>query len=167
MFTPTIAKANKFLEGWQSCFLNPMGHMVLLNLVLDGQLNYIMNVMRLPAATVGKIDKKTSRFPMEWKEYGLRCSVFSILGYDVLPAPCGWDGGEETSRPRTIACSSRCSTAYTPRSPPPGQHRFANKPAWQTSSAPCKVITRTASRRFSPSIVLPPVAEDQIIIRYS
>jgi hypothetical protein len=148
MFTPTITKANKFLAGWQSCFLNPMGHLFLLNLVLNGQQNYIMSVMRLPAATVGKIDKKMSRFHMEWKGDGLRCSVFSLLGYDALPAPCGWDGGEKTSKPRTIVCSPRCSTAYTPRSPPPGRHRFANKPAWQTSSAPCKVITRIASRRF-------------------
>jgi hypothetical protein len=40
---PIIAKANKYLVGWQSSFMNPMGWLVLLNSMLGGQLNYIMH----------------------------------------------------------------------------------------------------------------------------
>lgn len=56
---PTISNADKCLVEWQSKCLNPMGHLILLSFVLDGQINYIMGVMRLPDAAIDMIDNST------------------------------------------------------------------------------------------------------------
>ena len=36
VFDPYIAKADRYLAGWQATLLNPMGRSVLINVVLDG-----------------------------------------------------------------------------------------------------------------------------------
>ena len=46
-FDPYIARANRYLAGWQASLLNPMGRTVLINSVLDGQLGYVMSALPL------------------------------------------------------------------------------------------------------------------------
>jgi hypothetical protein len=45
LFSPTIAKTDKYLAWWQASLLDPMGHLILINSILDSHLNYIMSVV--------------------------------------------------------------------------------------------------------------------------
>jgi hypothetical protein len=44
-FNSYIDKADRYLAGWQAALLNPMGHAVLVNSVLDSQLVYAMSAL--------------------------------------------------------------------------------------------------------------------------
>jgi hypothetical protein len=47
------AKADRYLAGWQAGLLNPMGHAVLVNFVLDSQLIYAMCALPIPPGIFG------------------------------------------------------------------------------------------------------------------
>lgn len=62
MFSPYIFKAIKYLAGWKTVFMNHMYRLVLINLVLDGQLTYIMSAMHLSASMNNLVDQKHRGF---------------------------------------------------------------------------------------------------------
>lgn len=45
---PLIAKANKYLAGWQALLLSPVGLIVLINVVLNSLPTYLMAALLLP-----------------------------------------------------------------------------------------------------------------------
>jgi mannosylglycoprotein endo-beta-mannosidase len=51
-FAPQIAKADKYLAGWQASILNHMGRTTLVNSVLDCQLVYAMCALEIPPGVV-------------------------------------------------------------------------------------------------------------------
>jgi len=61
-FDPYICKVDRYLAGWQASLLNPMGRMVLINAVLDGQLSYVMMAMPLPLGVITGVDKRRRSF---------------------------------------------------------------------------------------------------------
>ena len=61
-FDPYIAKADRYLAGWQATLLNSMGRSVLINAVLDGQLSYVMSALPLPPGVVKQVDKRRRGF---------------------------------------------------------------------------------------------------------
>jgi len=61
-FTPFIAKANRYLAGWQASLLNPMGRTVLINSVLDSQLVYLMCALPIPPGTLAQVDQRRRAF---------------------------------------------------------------------------------------------------------
>jgi hypothetical protein len=80
-FVPYMAKADKYLVGWQAALLNPMGRLVLINSVLDSQLIYIMSSLQLLPGFVKKVDNKRRSFLWSGKD---SCSVAKCL--------VAWDG---------------------------------------------------------------------------
>jgi hypothetical protein len=76
-FEPYIARADRYLVGWQSFFLNPMGRTVLINLVLDSQLIYLMCAIQLPPGLISKLDQKRRGFLWagDQKASGASCLV--------------------------------------------------------------------------------------------
>ena len=76
-FAPLIAKADKYLAGWQAALLNPMGRLVLVNTVLDSQLVYAMSVMQLQPGVIKAVNKKRRGFLWagEKEASGARCLV--------------------------------------------------------------------------------------------
>jgi len=61
-FDPYIAKADRYLAGWQASLLNPMGRTVLINSVLDGQLGYVMGALPLPPGVIQQVDRRRRSF---------------------------------------------------------------------------------------------------------
>ncbi|CAN6233698.1 unnamed protein product [Urochloa humidicola] len=61
-FAPLIAKADRYLCGWQASLLNPMGRTVLVNTVLDSQLIHATSVMPLPQGVLDAFDKRRRAF---------------------------------------------------------------------------------------------------------
>jgi hypothetical protein len=61
-FTPHIQKTDKYLSSWQANLLNPMGHAVLVNLVLDSLLVYFMSSLQLPPSVLHQLDRKRQTF---------------------------------------------------------------------------------------------------------
>jgi hypothetical protein len=76
-FIPYMAKADKYLAGWQAALLNPMGRLVLINSVLDSQLVYIMSSLQLLPGFVKKVDNKCRSFLWSGKDScsGAKCLV--------------------------------------------------------------------------------------------
>lgn len=62
VFTPYIAKTDKYLAGWRATLLNHMGRATLVNSVLDSQLNYIMCALPLPPGVLLQINKRRRAF---------------------------------------------------------------------------------------------------------
>lgn len=61
-FDPYIARADRYVVGWQSFLLNPMGRTVLINSVPDSQLIYLMFAIQLPPEFTSKFDRKRRGF---------------------------------------------------------------------------------------------------------
>ena len=61
-FAPYIAKADRYLAGWQATLLNPMGRTVLINAVLDSQLVYLMSALPIPLGVLTKVDQRRRAF---------------------------------------------------------------------------------------------------------
>ncbi|WVZ67302.1 hypothetical protein U9M48_016400 [Paspalum notatum var. saurae] len=61
-FAPLIAKADKYLAGWQAALLNPMGRLVLVNSVLDSQLVYHMSSLLLAPGVIKQVDRRRRGF---------------------------------------------------------------------------------------------------------
>jgi len=61
-FAPYIAKADRYLAGWQATLLNPMGRTVLINVVLDSQLVYLMSALPIPLGVLTKVDQRRRAF---------------------------------------------------------------------------------------------------------
>lgn len=61
-FAPYIAKADRYLAGWQASLLKPMGRSVLVNTVLDGQLSYITSALSLLSGVIAQFDKRQRGF---------------------------------------------------------------------------------------------------------
>jgi hypothetical protein len=61
-FSPLIAKADRYLAGWQAALLNHMGRAVLVNSVLDSQLIYTMSALQLPQGVLDALDRKRRSF---------------------------------------------------------------------------------------------------------
>jgi hypothetical protein len=59
---PVRFRTDKYLAGWQMSLLNPMGHLVLINSVLDSHLNYVMGAMKMPKGTICGIDQRRRSF---------------------------------------------------------------------------------------------------------
>ncbi|CAO2142968.1 unnamed protein product [Urochloa humidicola] len=76
-FAPLIAKADRYLAGWQASLLNPMGRAVLVDAVLDSQLTYIMSVMLLPQGALDAFDRRRRAFLWSGEEHvsGAQCLV--------------------------------------------------------------------------------------------
>lgn len=53
-----IAKADRYLAGWQASLLNAMGRTVLVNSVLDSQLIYAMCALPLPVGVIAQMDQR-------------------------------------------------------------------------------------------------------------
>lgn len=55
----TLAKADRYLDGWQAGLLNAMGRrVVLVNAVLDSQLIYAMCALLVPPGTISQMDQQ-------------------------------------------------------------------------------------------------------------
>jgi hypothetical protein len=61
-FAPYIAKADQYLVGWLASLLDPMGRVMLVNTVLDGQLSYLLCALPLPSGVIGQFDKRRRGF---------------------------------------------------------------------------------------------------------
>lgn len=61
-FAPHIAKADKFLSGWQTGLLNQMGRATLVNSVLDSQLVYAMCALPMPPGIIEQINRRRRAF---------------------------------------------------------------------------------------------------------
>jgi hypothetical protein len=55
-FSVQIAKADKYLAGWQTALLNHMGRATLVNSVIDSQLIYAMCALPIPSGVLEQID---------------------------------------------------------------------------------------------------------------
>jgi len=62
VFAPQIAKADKYLAGWQASLLNQMGHATLVNSVLDNRLIYAMCALAIPPGVIDQVDRKRRSF---------------------------------------------------------------------------------------------------------
>lgn len=56
VFSPLITRADRHLSGWHASLLNPMGHAVLINSVMDSQLTYAMSVLLLPPGNIDALN---------------------------------------------------------------------------------------------------------------
>jgi hypothetical protein len=76
-FEPYIARADRYLAGWQSFFLNPMGRTILINSVLDSRLIYLMCALQLPPGLISKLYQKRRGFLWagDQKASGASCLV--------------------------------------------------------------------------------------------
>jgi hypothetical protein len=79
-FTPQIAKADKYLSGWQASFLNHMGRATLVNSVLDCQLVYAMCALEIPQGVVEQIDRRRRAFLWSGKQQASGAS--SLVDWD-------------------------------------------------------------------------------------
>ncbi|WVZ92388.1 hypothetical protein U9M48_038459 [Paspalum notatum var. saurae] len=61
-FAPYIAKADRYLAGWQTALLNPMGRLVFVNSVLDSQMVYLMSAMKLDQGLIKQVDRTRRAF---------------------------------------------------------------------------------------------------------
>ena len=89
-FAPHIAKADKYLAGWQAALLNPMGRAVLINSVLDSQLIYIMSAVLVPNGVVAHIDRRRRSFLWNGNDECLGASC--LVAWDTVCTPKE-DGG--------------------------------------------------------------------------
>lgn len=55
-FSPFLPKTDRYLAGWQAALLNSMGHVVLVNSILDSQLTYAMCMLSLPSGAIEQMD---------------------------------------------------------------------------------------------------------------
>ncbi|KAJ1275668.1 hypothetical protein BS78_05G153400 [Paspalum vaginatum] len=76
-FCPLIAKADRYLAGWQAALLNPMGRLVLVNSVLDSQLVHHMSSLLLAPGTLKVVDQRRRGFLWAGSSQasGARCLV--------------------------------------------------------------------------------------------
>ncbi|WVZ99078.1 hypothetical protein U9M48_044428 [Paspalum notatum var. saurae] len=79
-FTPLIAKADKYLAGWQAALLNPMGRLVLVNAVLDSQLIYHMSALLLAPGIIKKVDQRRRGFL--WSGAGQTNGAKCLVAWD-------------------------------------------------------------------------------------
>jgi hypothetical protein len=61
-YAPKIAKADKYLAGWQASRLNHMGRATLVNSVLDSQLVYAMCALVVPPGVIEQVDRRRRAF---------------------------------------------------------------------------------------------------------
>ena len=81
-FDPYIAKADRYLAGWQASLLNSMDRTVLINAVLDGQLSYIMMFVPLPPGIISKMDKRRRGFL--WTGDGTASGSNCLVAWDLV-----------------------------------------------------------------------------------
>lgn len=79
-FAPLIARADRYLVGWQASLLNAMGTTVLVNAVLDSALFYILSAMLLPQGTIDELDKRRRAFLWSGESSTSRCPMPDCLG---------------------------------------------------------------------------------------
>lgn len=79
-FTVQIAKADKYLAGWQASLLNHMGRATLVNSVLDSQLVYVMCSLPIPQGVIGQVDHRRCSF--QWAATGSSVGARSLVAWD-------------------------------------------------------------------------------------
>ena len=84
-FDPYISKADRYLAGWQTSLLSPMGRTVLINSVLGGQLSYVMCAVPLPPGVITKIDKRCRSFLCTGTDCASGSS--SLIAWDNVRGP--------------------------------------------------------------------------------
>jgi hypothetical protein len=72
-----ISKVNRYLIGWKIYLLNPMGHGVLVNSMLDALPTYAISALQLPQGAIDSIDAQCRMFlwTSKDKSNGARCLV--------------------------------------------------------------------------------------------
>jgi len=93
-FAPLIAKADKYLAGWQAALLNPMGRLVLVNTVLDSQLVYAMSVMQLQPGGDQGSEQEKKRVSVGRGERGVWRAVLGRMGRCVPGQGRRWSRGQ-------------------------------------------------------------------------
>jgi hypothetical protein len=78
-FTPYIAKADRYLVGWQAALLNAMGRSVLVNSVLDSQL-ISMCALPLPVGVIAQMDQHRRSFL--WSGEGTMTGAQSLVAWE-------------------------------------------------------------------------------------
>lgn len=94
-FDPHIARADRFLAGWQSFLLNPMGRTVLVNSVLDSQMIYLLCALQLPPGAIAQFDQKKTRLPLGWRERCFWCGMPGGMGQGSAQPRTRWSRDEE------------------------------------------------------------------------
>ena len=84
-FDTYISKADRYLAGWQTSLLSPMGRTVLINSVLGGQLSYVMCAVPLPPGVITKIDKRCRSFL--WTGTDCASGSSSLIAWDNVRRP--------------------------------------------------------------------------------
>lgn len=76
-FAPLISKVDRRLATWQAVLLNHQGRLTLINSVLDGIVNYIMQALALPPGIIAAIDSRRRAFLWSGsdKTTGAKCLV--------------------------------------------------------------------------------------------
>lgn len=101
-FEPLIAKADRYLAGWQSTLLSPGGRLILFNSVLDGLPTYLMAALLLSQGIVQALDRLRRAFLWIGEDY---CSaVCSIITWDRV---C-WSKQEGGLDVKNIALQNQC-----------------------------------------------------------
>jgi hypothetical protein len=72
---PLIAKVDRYLVGWQALLLNPAGHLILINSMLDGLPTYLMAALPLPPGVEDKMDARRRAFIWTSQASGAQCLV--------------------------------------------------------------------------------------------
>jgi hypothetical protein len=84
-FDPYINKTDRYLANWQASLLNPMGRTVLINVVLDGQLSYLMDTIPLPAGVIAQFDKRCRDFIWTGNDHARGASC--LVAWDTVRRP--------------------------------------------------------------------------------
>ena len=84
-FAPLICKVDRRLASWQASLLNHQGRLVLINSVLDGLVNYMMQALPLPPGIISTIDSRRRAFLWTGtdKTNGAKC----LVSWEVAQRP--------------------------------------------------------------------------------
>lgn len=80
-FTPLISKVDHRLATWQAALLNHQGHLPLINSVMDGMVNYIMQALPLPPGIITAIDNQRRAFL--WSGSNKTTRAKCLVSWDV------------------------------------------------------------------------------------
>jgi hypothetical protein len=111
-FAPLISKADRYIASSQASLLNHMGHVVLMNSVLDTLPIYAMSALQLPVGVLELIDALHRAFL--WVEDKNTSGVKCLVAWHICYQPKSHGGlGLGTSVSRIGACSSTFFTNST------------------------------------------------------
>jgi hypothetical protein len=79
-FSVQIAKADKYLAGWQTALLNHMGCATLVSSVIDSQLIYAMCALPIPPGVLEQIDQRRRSFL--WAATSSSTGAKSLVAWD-------------------------------------------------------------------------------------